>query len=159
MEVIEDIKKKVLPVVSIGCTINWSPINLHIYSPGGSIFAAFSFIDFMKIVKRNNSEIRFHTIVTGGTASAGTLISVHGDKRYITEYGYMLIHQLNGMHWGKYNELKDDMTNSKKLMKRIREIYKKYTKIPEEQLNNILEHDLYWDAQKCLKMGLVDEII
>ena len=44
-------------------------------------------------------------------------------------------------------------------MKTIKEVYKKYTKVPMKELNNILKHDLLWDAQKCLDMGLIDQII
>ena len=61
--------------------------------------------------------------------------------------------------WGKYSEMKDDMENSKMLMKKIKDIYRKYTKIPESKLDDILKHDLWWDAEKCLEYGLVDEII
>ena len=61
--------------------------------------------------------------------------------------------------WGKYSAMKDDMENSKMLMKKIKDIYRKYTKIPENKLDDILKHDLWWDAEKCLEYGLVDEII
>ena len=71
----------------------------------------------------------------------------------------MLIHQLSSGMWGKYEELKDDMKKSEILMKRIREIYEERTKIPAKKLNEILKHDLWWDAETCLKYGLVDEII
>ena len=33
------------------------------------------------------------------------------------------------------------------------------TKVSKKTLDNILEHDLYWDANKCLSLKLVDEII
>ena len=55
--------------------------------------------------------------------------------------------------------IKDDMTNNELLMKTIKEIYEQYTKIPRKQLNEILKHDLWWDAKTCLEYGLVDEII
>ena len=55
--------------------------------------------------------------------------------------------------------MKDEMENVDNMMKTIREIYLEYTKIPKKKLNEILEHDLWFDAETCLKYGLVDEII
>ena len=52
-----------------------------------------------------------------------------------------------------------NMKNSEILMKRLREIYEERTKIPSKKLNELLKHDLWWDAETCLKYGLVDEII
>ena len=70
----------------------------------------------------------------------------------------MLIHQLSSGCWGKMNQLEDEMENLKKLMNRIKSIYKENTKIDDDQLDNILKHDLWWDSKKCKIEGLVDEI-
>ena len=57
------------------------------------------------------------------------------------------------------NEMKDDIENSEMLMEKIKNIYREHTKIPEKVLEDILKHDLWWEAEKCLQFGLVDEII
>jgi ATP-dependent Clp protease protease subunit len=158
-KVVDSIALKARVAEQIGCTVTYPPIKLHISSFGGGIFAAFSYMDFMTQLKIRNPKIVFHTIIEGGSASAATLISVTGDKRYITEYGYMLVHQLASTHWGKYHELQDDMKNSVELMDRIKQIYIKHTNIPKASLTKILKHDLYWNAEKCLEYGLVDEIL
>lgn len=158
-KVIKIITEKANNAEKVGCVVTYPPIKLHINSPGGYIYSAFAYIDFMKQTKIKNPKIVFHTIIEGGSASAATLISVTGDKRYITEYGQMLIHQLSGGNWGKFHELKDDMKNSTELMNKIKNIYIKHTKLSIKELNKILKHDLYWDAEKCLDVGLVDEII
>lgn len=130
------------------------PINLHIQSPGGSVLAAFGSINY---IKGSNSPV--HTIVDGYAASAGTLLSVVGNMRFMGEYSYMLIHQISSMHWGNVEQLKDEMANTELLMKRIKEIYKEHAKIPKKDLDEILKHDLWWDAKKCLEYGLVDDIV
>ena len=71
----------------------------------------------------------------------------------------MLIHQFSSDHWGKFEELKDDMQNCENLMKAIKDIYKQHAKIPSRELEDILKHDLWLDAKKCLEWGLVDEIL
>ena len=71
----------------------------------------------------------------------------------------MLIHQISSGMWGKFEELKDDMDNNELIMKKIKDLYQEYTKIPKNKLSEILKHDLWWDADMCLKYGLIDEII
>ena len=51
------------------------------------------------------------------------------------------------------------MENCDNFMKVIKEIYEEHTKIPKKELDKILKHDLWWDAEKCLSYGLIDEII
>jgi len=130
------------------------PIHLRINSYGGSVFAAFGSIDYM-----NQSKTPIYTYIDGCAASAGTIMSVCGTQRFIGENSYMLVHQLSSGMWGKYQELQDDMKNSENLMKRIKEIYEAKTKIPKTKMDEILKHDLWWDAKTCLKYGLVDEIL
>ena len=55
--------------------------------------------------------------------------------------------------------MEEDLQNSRMLMKKIKDIYRKYTNIPEDKMDEILKHDIWWDADQCLEYGLVDEII
>lgn len=129
------------------------PIYLHINSYGGSIFAAFAAIDCI-----NACKVPVYTIIEGAVASAGTLISVFGKKRYIRPSAYMLIHQLSSGFWGKMSEIEDEHTNLTELMRRILAIYKDNTKIPKKELQDLLRHDLWLNSDKALKYGLVDEV-
>ena len=99
------------------------------------------------------------TIIEGCAASAGTMISIVGKKRWMQKHSYMLIHQLSSSSWGKYSELVDDMENNNKLMEMIKTLYSEYTNVPPSRLEEILKHDLWWDAEKCLEYGLVDKIL
>lgn len=128
------------------------PIFIHISSFGGLLFDAFTAIDVIQACK-----VPVHTIIDGPTASAGTLISVVGNKRYMRPNAYMLIHQLSSSSWGKMTELEDEHENNTMLMKRIKDIYMENASIPKKQLSEILKHDLWWDLNKCVSYGLVDE--
>jgi ATP-dependent protease ClpP protease subunit len=129
------------------------PIFLHISSYGGILFDAFTAIDVIQSCK-----VPIHTIIDGPTASAGTLISVVGKKRYMRPNSYMLIHQLSSISWGKMSELEDEHENNTMLMKRIKDIYTEHASIPKKQLSEILKHDLWWDLNKCMDYGLIDEV-
>jgi ATP-dependent Clp endopeptidase proteolytic subunit ClpP len=130
------------------------PIKLHINSYGGSVFAGFAALDYIK-----NSKIPVHTVIDGCAASAATLMSCVGAHRQMHRNSCMLIHQLSGAMWGKFQEMEDDFENSKMLMQKIRSIYNQHTKIPKREMDKILKHDLWWEAEKCMQYGLVDEII
>ena len=129
-------------------------IFLHINSHGGDLFAGLAAMDEIR-----KSKVEITSIIDGCAASAATLMSVAADRRLMNRHAYMLIHQLSSGMWGKYHEMKDEMKNYDNMMKTIRDIYLEYTKIPKKKLNEILEHDLWFDAETCLKYGLIDEII
>jgi len=131
------------------------PLVLHINSAGGSVHAGFILYDFIKEYQKN---IPVYTVVEGVVASAATIISIAGTKRFITETSYMLIHQLSTFMGGKYEELKDEMANCNKVMKKIIDIYEKHTKINKKKIPDLLKHDLLWNANECIKYGIVDEI-
>lgn len=130
------------------------PIFLNINSFGGGIFSGLSAMD--NILQCKSDVI---TTVDGVCASAATFLSIVGKKRLITPHSFMLVHQLSSACWGKYSEIKDEVKNLDLFMKIIKSVYLKYTKIPEKELDKILEHDLFFDAQTCLKYKLVDEIL
>lgn len=130
-----------------------SNIFLHINSYGGGVFSGLSAMDEIL-----SSEVPIVTIVDGCCASAATFLSVAGKERRIRPNAFMLIHQLSSLHWGKFRELQDDNKNLIKLMDTIKNIYAEHTKIPSKKLNEILDHDLWFDAKTCIKLGLVDEI-
>jgi ATP-dependent protease ClpP protease subunit len=104
-------------------------------------------------------KVPIHTYVDGFSASAATFLSVVGNYRFMSRNSYMLIHQLSSNCWGTYANFEDEKQNLDLMMKTIKDVYKKYTKVPMKKLDEILKHDLLWDANTCLEYGLIDEII
>lgn len=128
-------------------------IYIHINSYGGELLACFSTLDYIK-----NCPVPVVSIIEGCAASAATLISVVASERYMTTNSWMLIHQLSGGYWGKYEEMEEDLDNSRKFMDKIYEIYEEHTKLKKSELKKILKRDEWWDYQTCLKNGLVDGV-
>lgn len=129
---------------------------LHINSGGGIVLDALAACDTILRLKK---DVDIITVVDGRCASAATFISLVGTKRIISSHGMMLIHQISGGAWGKYKEIKDQAKNVEKIMEVIKNLYKQYTKVPMKDLDEILDHDIWWDTEKCLELGLVDEVI
>jgi len=134
--------------------IDTPSIKVLINSGGGSITAGISSMD--TIIR---CKVPVETYVDGFCASAATFLSVVGDGRFMSRNSYMLIHQLSTNFWGKYSEFEDEKQNLDLMMKTIKNVYKKYTKVPMKKLDEILKHDLLWDAETCLEYGLIDEVI
>jgi ATP-dependent protease ClpP protease subunit len=129
------------------------PIYLHINSYGGCVFSALNAIDYIQ-----SCQVPIYTVIEGAVASAGTLISVFGKKRYMRPNAHMLIHQLSSSCWGKMTEIEDEYINLKNLMVKIRAIYAERTTIPKKQLRRVLKHDLWYNVDECIENGLVDEV-
>jgi ATP-dependent protease ClpP protease subunit len=131
-----------------------NPIFLHVHSYGGDLFAG---IAAMKIIR--DSKIPIVSVVDGVSVSAATLMCVAAKYRLIGEYGSMLIHELSHAIWGKFTEMKERYKSSETIMETLKDVYKEYTKVPLVELDQILQRDLFWDADICLKYNLVDAII
>lgn len=150
----KDTKEKNDDLSNFDIDVKPKAIKLYITSHGGVVHQVFSAIDTIK-----NMTVPVHTICKGFVASAGTLLSLAGSRRFITQNSYMLIHELRMMAWGKFSFVKDKFDNSNNLMEHIKDYYVANTKLTREELDVQLVKDLTWNAEKCLEKGLVDEII
>lgn len=130
-----------------------NPLYLHITSYGGCLLSGFRAIDAIK-----RSKLPIYTVVDGHAASAATLMSVVGKKRYMTPHSYMLIHQLSSSAHGTHWNIRDEYKNNKSMMEDIYNIYVDHTKMTKEQVVDYLIHDLWWKYDKCRESGLVDEL-
>ena len=126
--------------------IDTPSIKVLINSGGGSITAGISSMDTIL-----RTKVPVHTYVDGFAASAATFLSVVGNYRFMSRNSYMLIHQLSSAFWGTYSNFEDEKQNLDLMMKTIKDVYKKYTKVPMKKLDEILKHDLLWDAETCLE--------
>ena len=129
-------------------------LKIFINSGGGSVVSGISSMDTIL-----RTKVPIHTYVDGFAASAATFLSVVGSKRFMSRNSYMLIHQLSSQLWGKYSEIEDEKKNLDLMMETIKNVYKEHTKVPMDKLDEILKHDLLWDAKTCLEYGLIDKII
>jgi ATP-dependent Clp protease protease subunit len=129
------------------------PIWLHLTTNGGEIYAALSAIDCIKTL-----PVPVYTVVDGFVASAGTIISICGAKRFILPNAYMLLHELRSSMWGKFSDINDELVNLKKIMEHIIRLYIEHTGMTRKALEKMLTKDLIWDANECLSKGVVDTV-
>lgn len=137
----------------IDMKIEAKPVHLYLTTMGGVIHGAMSVVDTIKTMK-----VPVYTYVSGYVASAGTLISLAGERRYITPNAYMMIHEIRSGTWGKFSDLRVEHENVSKLMEHIIKYYLEHTKIARERLTDMLRIDTDLAADACLALGLVDTI-
>ncbi len=136
---------------------------LYINSGGGDIYASISLLDTMIKYNKSKNLMDIYTIVEGQAASAASLISVVGKKRYMTKHSDIMIHggatYMQG--WYKEGDIRVELSNLERLEKRINSLYLKYTKLKGKKnlLNSLLNNDLHFEPKECLKLGFVDKII
>lgn len=130
-------------------------IDLIIQSKGGSLLPALGLADWII-----NSEIPIYTWVSGYAASAATLLSCVGAKRFMTKHSVILLHQLSmGIEHSKFGEIEDQYKNGAILMQLIKEIYIQHSNMDSEQLDNILSHDYWLNSTQAKNLGLIDIIV
>tara|TARA_Y100000389_G_scaffold152309_1_gene152252 strand:- start:64 stop:690 length:627 start_codon:yes stop_codon:yes gene_type:complete len=131
-------------------------INLYIQSPGGALLPTLAVVDEIRTL-----EIPVHTYIRGYAASAATLLSVMGTKRYMYNHSLMMIHgvKLNGYETNSLMDVKDLNDNVNLFMETIKNIYLENSNITEEQLEKFFLRDKWISANEALSYGLIDEII
>ena len=129
-----------------------APLYLHVSTYGGDISAAFSVVDAMK-----HLGVAVYSVVEGYVASAGTLITLAAEKRFIQANAYMMVHQLSSGMWGKMSSLAEEMHNLKKLQDHITNFYLEHTRMRAKQLKKLLLRDVNFNARESIARGIADE--
>lgn len=129
-------------------------ITLYVNSYGGSTHSALSMVHTLQTLR-----VPVWTVVNGAACSAATLISLAGERRFITATSMMLIHQHSTWFYGTYQQLKDAKRWDDSLYKTLVKYYHDRTHLSKKALRKRLKHDWFMNAQTCLEDGFVDEVI
>ena len=138
-------------------------IKVRISSFGGWVCSVFAMISDMEMWQEKG--IIIETYCDGYTASGGSKILMAGTKghRFITRYGTVLIHQSNSYKQGQ-STLQEDIKEVEESLKdwnTICDIFRKHTKLTEEDIDNFLEKNINFTYRpdECIKKGIVDQIL
>lgn len=130
-------------------------ITVYINSVGGDVFAGFSAMDHLAACK-----VPVVTIADGLCCSAATLIFLGGHTRLVKKHAIFLIHQIttDSSSWVKFEDMKDDMKNSERMMQKMIDVYRENTQLPEKKLKRMMKHDMYLTSDRCIEYGIASEI-
>ena len=162
-DTIEALIKEITKVVNenlpkFGSKEEKTNITYIVDSPGGSVTAVLKFVDFISMVKAKHSHIEFTSIITGMAASAGTIMCVIADNRYMTKNAFAMIHELSTGNQGKYTQLVSYIEFAKTMHNTLINIYMKVCDKSKEELEDLLKTESWFDAEGYKALGFVSEI-
>ncbi|KAF2793135.1 ATP-dependent Clp protease proteolytic subunit [Melanomma pulvis-pyrius CBS 109.77] len=134
------------------------PLSLYINSPGGSVTAGLAIYDTMTYIR-----CPVTTICMGQAASMGSLLLCGGaaGSRFILPHSRVMIHQPSGGYSGQASDIAIHAKEILRVRDKLNRIYQKHlTKYKTlEEIEKLMERDLYMDAKEALEFGLVDRIL
>jgi ATP-dependent protease ClpP protease subunit len=139
-----------------GVKIQPKPILIHINSVGGSLYDGMRFLSIFKI-----SSVPIATIIDNYSFSAATFLSIHSPYRVMTKNSFCLLHNYSysGMIKLKRGELFSRLSEFENYFSNIIDMYLEKTNFKKDELNELLQHDLFLNYKYCLEKRIVDRII
>lgn len=135
-----------------------SEIIINIKSYGGDLFEALAIYDFIR-----NIEKPVTTKIVGSTASAGTIISLAGDTRLMTENSKYLIHKpmisLSGNSDDFKQNVEEVLNHLESLDKQLINLYESRSNLKYETILALMQEEKFISAEEALEYGFIDEII
>ncbi|KAF3901677.1 hypothetical protein ABW21_db0209131 [Orbilia brochopaga] len=103
------------------------------------------------------------TICIGQAASMGSLLLVGGEKgrRFALPHSSIMLHQPSGGFSGQASDIAIHAKEILRVRESLNKIYQKHLTKPHEldEIERIMERDLFMSADDALNMGLIDEIL
>lgn len=134
---------------------DYNDITVRLHTYGGSVF------DGNLIYNTLNKSTKNVTIIVDGiAASMGGLIMLSRQDVKIVENGYVMIHAPSGGGRGNAKDLEGSANLLRLVEKNFITKFTQKTGKSKEEVTKWMDGSNYWfDAQQCLEMGLVNEII
>lgn len=154
LEEIENVNIKIAKTKQQFHTDTDIPIILFINSWGGCLD---SVLGACNVIQNNPNPII--TIINGQSASAGTMLSIIGHRRLIYPTSYAMVHEGSSYIGGDSNDIADNMHNMEIVEDIVKDMYLKNTILTSKEYDELCIDDKVWDADICLRYGLVDNII
>ena len=131
-------------------------INLHINSPGGSVFEGIAIHNMLKMHKAT-----VNVYVDGLAASIASVIAMSGDTIFMPENSMLMIHNPWTFAMGNAKELRKQADDLDRIAQASIKTYlsKSNGKIDEETLVKLLDEETWLSAQEAVDYGLADEVL
>ena len=131
-------------------------INLHINSPGGSVFEG---IAIYNMLKQNSAHINVY--IDGLAASIASVIAMSGDAIFMPSNSMMMVHNPWVMAIGNANELRKQADALDQITKSSVQTYlaKAGDKLDEKTLTQLMDDETWLTAQEAVDYGLADEVM
>lgn len=131
-------------------------INLHINSPGGSVFEGITISNMLKMHKA-----RVNVYVDALAASIASVIAMCGNVIYMHKNSMMMIHHAWDFVMGNAKQLRKAADDLDKISKSSCQAYldRSGGKLTEEKLQELLDAETWLSADEALSFGLCDQVL
>lgn len=126
-------------------------INLHINSPGGSVFDGVAIYNSLK-----SHPARIEVDVDALAASIASVIAMAGDEIRIAENAMMMIHDPTGVAMGGAEEMRKTADLLDQIKDVIVSTYAKRTKKPENEIRAMMAEETWMTGGDAVDLGFAD---
>lgn len=133
-----------------------STINLHINSPGGSVFEGIAIYNMLK-----QHKATVNTYVDGLAASIASVIAMAGDTIFMPRNSMLMIHNPWTMAVGNASDLRKQADELDTITKSsvVTYLNKAGDKLDEETLKQLMDEETWLTADESIGYGLADEVL
>lgn len=128
-------------------------INLHVNSPGGSVFDAVAIANMLRA-----HRAAVNVSIEGLAASAATIVSMAGDKISIAENALFMIHDPYGFAMGGAKEMRAEADALDRVRDAIVATYKWHSPLDAEKISGLMQDVTWWSAQEAVDNGFATEV-
>ena len=128
-------------------------IELHINSPGGSVFDGAAIYN-MLIDHKALVDVR----VDGLAASIASIIALAGDQITIAKNAMMMLHNPSAMAWGGASDMRKMAGVLDKVKETLITVYSDRMGLPEDEISKIMDEESWYTAKEAVDAGLADVV-
>jgi len=128
------------------------PITIRVSSFGGDPYTALAFYDYIRALE----DVPIKTECFGMAMSAGTIIFLAGDERYMTPNSTLMFHTVSTMSIGKSFEIKTESMECERLLDRFCTIYGEETNMSKAKWKRKIKYeDIFIDYLQAIDLGII----
>lgn len=129
-------------------------LTVRIHSEGGYVTEGLAIYNQLKSHPKD-----VHIIIDGIAASMASVVAMAGDKVYMPENSFMMIHSPWAGVVGDAEDMRKTADTLDSFEKSLISIYSKKTGMDEETLKDMLVAETWLSSSDALSLGFIDEII
>jgi ATP-dependent Clp endopeptidase proteolytic subunit ClpP len=128
-------------------------INLHINSPGGSVFDGIAIYNLLK-----SHKARVNVQIDGMALSIASVIAMAGDSVTMAENAMMMIHDPWTMVMGSADDMRKEADTLDKVKSSLITSYGRTGK-PLDEIADLMSDETWMTAAEALEMGFADALV
>lgn len=134
-------------------SIKSKEIDLHINSPGGSVFDGFAI--YNQLVQHPATVT---TYIDGLAASIASVIALAGDRIIMAGNALMMVHNPSGMSYGTSEDMRKMADTLDTVRDSMLSIYTARTGKTDQEIITLLDAETWMSAEDAMQHGFIDEV-